>query len=148
MLESIPFGPFSFQMLYFFHVGFTLPSRLQLSGTSSLRSWTPSLLRSLFTEAGARSSLQPEEWCTPPSSWWALSIPSSTSSLSHYPDYFLGICRRVFLFIMIVVGYVVPSSGLFPHLTINSWIASALIFQALCPHANVQHCLCRRPPQG
>lgn len=74
---------------------------LQLSGTSSLRSWTPLLLRSLSTEAGARSYLQPEEWCTPPSSWWALSIPSSTSSLFHYPDYSLGICWHVFFLLLL-----------------------------------------------
>lgn len=42
---------------------------LQPSGMSSLRSWTLSLLRSLSTEGAVRSYLQPEEWCTPPSSW-------------------------------------------------------------------------------
>lgn len=41
-----------------------------------------------------------------------------------------------------------PYWPLYSCLTINSWFSSALLIQALCPHANVQHRLCHRPLQG
>lgn len=59
---------------------------------SSLRSSMPSLLRSLSTEEGARSSPRPGGWCTLLSSWWG-SLFFSLSAISSDAFVYFSIIR-------------------------------------------------------
>lgn len=133
----------------------------QPSGMSSLRSWTPSLLRSLSTEGEARSSLQPGEWCTLLSSWWvhpslppSLSLLFSSSSISssrvsfssslslmiHYLDYGLGFCWRWFFLIVVrshssftILASFLLSFGSFAALIINPWVSWTWLIHTVRP---------------
>lgn len=149
----------------------------QLSEMSSLKSWMQSLLRSLSTEVEARSSLQPGEWCTLLSSWWAylpppsllfssssissprLSFPPSLSLMFHYLDYSLRFCWCSFFLIVVryhysftILASFLLSFGSFTAPIINPWVNctwfSHTMFPGFCPPSNVWAPLCRRPLQG
>lgn len=104
------------------------------------------LLRSLSTGGAARSYLQPEEWCTPPSSWcvWSSahppSVPLDLPSHPHCSTTRITLWEFADMHIFYCGGLHPPLSRfwpLFSSLTINSWTSSALMLVALCPHPNV-----------